>query len=217
MVHIGAIGLHGLHGFLLFIDLLFFSIDEVNTASLLVRAVPREVSLLATIEAGQVHRRPSCLRGASTGRSSTTSSVVWGPSAAKVHRDRHIVHPARSISGRVLGHLQSMRSKLLLLLVVPSSSILVALVVEWTALSRSLAEAGKSRGVSRCHFLCYGFQSLLGSDRVYGAFLGLCICGGAGASHDFLEYVNREPFQKEFRSFWASLGISSQPGQVFEL
>ena len=118
--------------------------------------------------------------------SSTTSSVIWGPSTAEVHRDRHVVHPARSINGCVLGLLWSMQSKLLLLLVAPSSGILVALIVEWVVLSQSLVEAGKSRRVSRCHFLRYGFQSLLGSDCIYGAFLGFCICNGAGALHDFL-------------------------------
>jgi len=101
----------------------------------------------------------------------------------------------------------------------PSSSILVALIaliIEWVALGWSLTEVGESSGPFKSHSLCYGFQSLLGPDCIYGAFLDLCIGCSMGASYNFLQYVNGESFQEELYGFWASLDITCQSGQVLE-
>ena len=96
-------------------------IDEISVviaASLPLRAIAGEVSLLTALETCVVSRIAGwslSVSDVSSGRSSTPSAppVGWGAGSIKVHWDWLVIHPSRCVGGVVLGSLLSLSSSLL--------------------------------------------------------------------------------------------------------
>ena len=103
-------------------------VGVVVAASLPLRAIASEVSLLPTLEAcvvSGVTGRSLSVSDVSSGRASSSSTppIVWGAGSIEVHWNWLIIHPSRCIGGVVLGPLLSLSSSSLSepLVTVPSS------------------------------------------------------------------------------------------------